>query len=49
MFYLNDAVFGYDNNNTVQGVVDDLNEALQDSIKYFKDSYGNHKDPTVWM
>ena len=33
MFYLNDAVFGYDNNNTVQGVVDDLNEALQDSIK----------------
>ena len=33
MFYLNDAVFGYDNNNTVQGVVDDLNEALQDSIR----------------
>ena len=33
MFYLNDAVFGYDNNNTVQEVVDDLNEALQDSIK----------------
>lgn len=33
MFYLNDAVFGYDNNNTVQEVVDDLNEALQDSIR----------------
>ena len=33
MFYLNDAVFGYDNNNTVQEVVDDLNEALKDSIE----------------